>query len=367
MSLHIKENERVGIIGHNGAGKTTLLQMIAGLAEPTSGVINVDGHVNCVMTLGVGLREELSGRENIYVDGELNGKSREETDKVIEEIIDFADIGEFIDHPVRTYSSGMKSRLAFSMIIFIEPEILIIDEALSAGDAQFVVKASAKMKDICAKGKILLVVSHSMASIVDMCDRCIWLDHGRIVMDGPPEQVTEAYLKSVREIDEQELRQKLKKRIGHEVFAAGAEISDLLFIDRAREARSIFSVGEDMNLRFVVTVNHPMTVADICLRLERTDGVKILECRASDCRFDCSKIVGTKTVEIPFVPLKLGKHTYEVTVELIGSGDAEGMRVLARRREIFRIDNSSYPYENPVCWFPANWTFEELEGSRQCN
>jgi lipopolysaccharide transport system ATP-binding protein len=212
VSLTIKQGERVGIIGHNGAGKTTLLQIIAGLAAPSSGSVIVQGHVNCVMTLGIGLREALSGRENIYIDGELNGKLRSEIDTVIDKIIEFADLGKFIDLPVRTYSSGMKARLAFSMIVFIEPEILIIDEALSAGDAKFSAKASTKMKELCAKGDILIIVSHSMAAIVEMCDRCLWLDHGRLVMDDIPEKVTKAYVDAVRKTEEEKIRTRFQQR-----------------------------------------------------------------------------------------------------------------------------------------------------------
>lgn len=366
VSMRFEEGERVGIIGHNGAGKTTLLQMIAGLAEPSSGTIDVEGHVNCVMTLGVGLREELSGRENIYIDGELNGKIRRETDKVIDAIVAFADLGEFIDYPVRTYSSGMKARLAFAMIIFIEPEILIIDEALSAGDTRFVAKASAKMKEICNKGKILIVVSHSMGAIVDMCNRCIWMDHGKVVMDGPPQLVTEAYLKAVIAADELVMKQKFKKRIGVESYVNGLEILGLSFIDSAKTPRSIFTVGENMNVRIGITVTPPAEITDIRLCIERTDGVKVVDCLASEYGFDCSTINGIRSVEIPFEPLLLGKNTYEVTAELISNGKGGTPFVAARCREIFRIDNPLYSYENPVCWSPATWTFEEQGSKLPC-
>ena len=179
VSLKIEKGERVGIIGTNGAGKTTMLSIIAGLLEKTSGEIDVEGHVDCIMSLGTSIREDATGRMNIYIDGEVNGKSKEEIDEIIDEIINFSELGTAIDQPVRTYSTGMKSRLAFSMIIYLKPEILIIDEALSAGDTQFGIKASKMMKKICSQGKILILVSHSMNAIKDMCDRCIWMDHGK--------------------------------------------------------------------------------------------------------------------------------------------------------------------------------------------
>ena len=314
-----------------------------------------------VQTCALPICEELSGRENIYIDGELNGKQREETAGLIEQIIAFADIGEFIDYPVRTYSSGMKARLAFAMIIFIEPEILIIDEALSAGDARFVVKASAKMKEICDKGKILLVVSHSMQSIIDMCDRCIWMDHGRVVMDGPPNQVTAAYLEAVRTADELALKQKLKKRIGRDSFVCGFAIEDIELLDDDSNCRTILSVGENFRLRLKLNVTAPADVGDIRLHIERTDGVVLIDNLASLCGASILALCAAPMIDIPLGHLSLGKNTYEVTAELLGQMDNSGETppVLARCREIFRIDNAEYPYENPVCWHAAEWSFEE--------
>jgi lipopolysaccharide transport system ATP-binding protein len=134
VTFTLREGERLGIVGRNGAGKSTLLHMIAGISNSSSGRILINGKVTSIMTLGVGLRDDLSGRENIYVDGEIQGKSRSEVNEVIDQVIDFAELGKFIDYPVRTYSTGMKARLAFAMISHIDPEILIIDEALSVGD-----------------------------------------------------------------------------------------------------------------------------------------------------------------------------------------------------------------------------------------
>jgi len=274
VSLEITEGERVGIIGRNGAGKTTLLQMISGLAVPTSGIIEVKGHVNCVMTLGVGLREDLNGRENIYIDGEVNGKSKGEIGRIIDDIISFADIGEFIDYPVKTYSTGMKARLAFALIVFIEPEILIIDEALSAGDAQFSIKASAKMKEICSKGKILILVSHSMDSIVSMCNRCIWMDQGKIVMDGDPEIVTKAYVSAVRKEEERKLKSRLQDN--SKILVQGHEITHLEFVDKEGISRKIYNVGEEMTIKFGVKCEQIINKPDFKISIERNDGILLL-------------------------------------------------------------------------------------------
>ncbi len=206
ISFVLTSGETIGMIGRNGAGKSTLLSILAGISKPTHGKLNICGKVTAVMTLGVGLREDLTGKENIYLDGQLQGKSYEEINAVIDEIIEFSELNEFIEKPVKTYSTGMKSRLAFSMLVGIEPEILIIDEALSAGDAFFAEKASKKIREICKKGKIVIIVSHSMAAIESMCTRCIWLERGRVCMDGVPTLVTKSYLESIQE---EEQRQEL--------------------------------------------------------------------------------------------------------------------------------------------------------------
>ncbi|MGY3444257.1 ABC transporter ATP-binding protein [Bradyrhizobium sp. USDA 4473] len=213
ISFEVAEGERVGIIGRNGAGKTTLLSIIAGLTEPTSGSVEVDGDLHAMLTVGAVLREDMSGRDNIFLDAAVHGRSRQQIDQVADEIIAFAELGEFIDRPVRTYSSGMKARLAFSMGAFINPDILVIDETLSVGDAFFAAKATRRMQEVAASGRIVIVVSHGLGSIVEMCSRCLWLDGGRLVMDGSPQVVTKAYEAAVREADEAELMRKFEGRL----------------------------------------------------------------------------------------------------------------------------------------------------------
>ncbi len=198
VSFELKSGDRVGIIGQNGAGKSTLLNMIAGISRISGGELSVQGKVTAVMTLGIGLREQLSGRENIVIDGMLQGLTKEEVTAKADSIIEFSELGEFIDRPVRTYSTGMKSRLAFAMLTLIDPEILIIDEALSAGDAFFARKASLKIKELCNRGSIVILVSHGMETIAEMCDRCIWLEKGKVKQDGPCAPVIKDYLESVR-------------------------------------------------------------------------------------------------------------------------------------------------------------------------
>ena len=276
VSLEIIEGERVGIIGRNGAGKSTLLHLIAGIAKPTSGSIDVIGKVTAVMTLGIGLREEATGRENIYLDGEVQGVARSHIDAALDDIISFADLGKFIDYPVRTYSTGMKARLAFSMITHLEPEILIIDEALSAGDAAFAAKATRRIKELCKRGKIVIVVSHGMGTIIDICNRCLWMDTGRIEMDGKPVDVTQAYVEAVREADEKDLLEKFGRDIGCRSLLAGWTLCapEILIQDQTRQ---ILPVGSDAIFSFRGAKPPETSNSSLVVEIVRLDGVVLFK------------------------------------------------------------------------------------------
>lgn len=212
VTITIEEGERVGVVGHNGAGKSTLLQIIAGLIEPSSGTVLISGNVSAIMTMGMSLRLEATGRENIFLDGELSGRTEAESEALVDGIIEFTELEEFFDMPVRTYSSGMRARLAFSLAVSVEPEILIIDEVLSVGDAKFNVKAQKRITELTDAGKIVIVVSHGLAGLRDTCSRCLWLDDGKLVMDGEPELVTVAYEESVARADERDLARQFESK-----------------------------------------------------------------------------------------------------------------------------------------------------------
>lgn len=192
VSLNVKRGETVGIIGKNGSGKSTLLKMITGVLTPSSGNIKVNGNVSALLELGAGFNGDLSGLENIYLNGTLLGFSKEYVDKSIEAILDFADIGEFIHQPVKTYSSGMFVRLAFAIAININPEILIVDEALSVGDMRFQQKCYRKIREIKKTGTVLFV-SHDTGVLASFCDRIIWMDGGRIFKEGRPDKILDEY------------------------------------------------------------------------------------------------------------------------------------------------------------------------------
>jgi ABC-type polysaccharide/polyol phosphate transport system ATPase subunit len=193
VSFDLAQGSILGIVGHNGAGKSTLMRAIAGIMPPTEGRIEVRGRVSTLLALGVGFNAQLSGKENVLLGGLAAGLSREQVAERYDEITEFAELGDFMEMPMKTYSSGMFSRLAFSVAVHMEPDILLVDEALSAGDASFRHKANAKMQELLSQARTMIMVSHALGTIKDLCNEAIWLDHGSMMMHGTPEEVVDAY------------------------------------------------------------------------------------------------------------------------------------------------------------------------------
>ena len=196
VSFTIRPGEAVGVIGKNGAGKSTMLKIITGVTFPTGGQVEVHGRVGALLELTAGFASEMTGRENIYLKGCILGLSQQEVARLEEEIVSFAELGEYIDQPVRTYSSGMKMRLGFAINISIQPEILVVDEALSVGDAAFREKCNQKILELVSKGVTVLYVSHSMKSVEALCTRVLYLVKGKLVFDGDVQTALAKYQKS---------------------------------------------------------------------------------------------------------------------------------------------------------------------------
>lgn len=203
VTFAVRRGETVGIIGRNGSGKSTLLQMICGTLTPTHGTVHVNGRIAALLELGAGFNTEFTGRENIYLSGMLYGISEREIKKRFDSIVEFADIGEFIDAPVKTYSSGMYVRLAFAIIVHMDADTLVVDEALSVGDVRFTQKCMRFLREFQARGT-LLFVSHDSGAVLSLCSRAIWLDHGRMMVDGPARDVVERYLAEQHAADRRE-------------------------------------------------------------------------------------------------------------------------------------------------------------------
>lgn len=193
ISLSIREGDKVALLGHNGAGKSTLLRALGGVYAPTHGVAKIIGEVGSLIDISLGINPEATGRENVFIRGQLLGLSKKEISAKYEEIVDFAELGHFMEMPVRTYSSGMHLRLAFAVSTVVRPEILLMDEWLSVGDADFQHKAEARLVEMISETKILVIATHSRALVESVCNRAIWLEHGQIKMDGQVGDVSKAY------------------------------------------------------------------------------------------------------------------------------------------------------------------------------
>ncbi|KTD61994.1 ABC transporter ATP-binding protein [Legionella spiritensis] len=352
INLTLQSGETVGIIGRNGAGKSTLLSIIAGIASQTHGKVNIIGKVTAVMTLGIGLREDLTGRENIYLDGEIQGKSREEMNSVIDRIIAFSELDDFIDKPIKTYSTGMKSRLAFSMLVEIEPEILIIDEALSAGDVFFANKATKKIREICKKGKIVILVSHSMGTIESMCTRCLWMEKGEIIMDDAPDKVTKAYLQKIREEDEQaEIKQyqlatcDTLEQAGYKIINAELKLSGSDYAQNLFYTKDSFVM--DITIQQVLPSNARLTVI-----IERIDGLTLHHQDYELQTLSATKESETFILQLALESLVFNKGYYQLKLQV-----CENDAITSRFSRFFEIRNNHIPSGGfPLLDYPAQIT-----------
>ena len=196
VSFHVKRGEVIGLIGSNGAGKSTLLKVVSGVMKPTKGKVTVNGAISPMIELGAGFDQELTARENIYLNGAILGYSKEFLDSKFNEIVDFSELKDFLDVPINNFSSGMVAKLAFSIATVVNPEILIVDEILSVGDIKFQEKSKNKMMEMIKGGTTVLYVSHSLESIKELCDRVVWIEHGKVIKVGPAKKMIQEYYKA---------------------------------------------------------------------------------------------------------------------------------------------------------------------------
>jgi lipopolysaccharide transport system ATP-binding protein len=256
INFRVEPGEAVGIIGVNGAGKSTLLKLITGTAQPTTGNVEISGRVAAMLELGMGFHPDFTGRQNVFMAGQLLGLNVEEITALMPEIEAFAEIGEYIDQPVRVYSSGMQMRLAFSVATARRPDVLIVDEALSVGDAYFQHKSFDRIRAFRKAGTTLLIVSHDKHAIQSICDRAILLNSGKLALEGEPEAVMDYYNAMLAERGNQTVRQeKLEDDTTRTISGTGeATVVDVALLDEKRERVEVVNVGQRVTLRVVVEV-----------------------------------------------------------------------------------------------------------------
>ena len=247
LNFTVDEGEVVGIIGRNGAGKSTLLKILSKITYPTSGRIHVRGRVASLIEVGTGFHDELTGRENIYLNGSILGMRKREIDQRLDQIIDFAGVEKFVDTPIKRYSSGMRLRLGFAVAAHMEPDVLFVDEVLAVGDADFQKKCLTAMDDLRSGGRTVLFVSHNMAAIENLCPRTIWIDAGRLRQDGPTDEVIAAYLATFSEA--QRAGYDLEKTEGRGGDGS-VRFTRVDFLDAEGNPTAVFRCGEPLRARF---------------------------------------------------------------------------------------------------------------------
>jgi lipopolysaccharide transport system ATP-binding protein len=281
VSFDVYPGEVIGIIGRNGAGKSTLLKIISLITEPTAGEIRIRGRVGCLLEVGTGFHPELTGRENIFLNGAILGMTRSEIKRKFDEIINFAEVDKFVDTPVKRYSSGMYVRLAFAVAAHLEPEILLVDEVLAVGDAQFQKKCLEKMGSIVKQERTVLFVSHNMQAIQSICQTVYQIEKGKIVSKGEPSAVVSQYLSNLSELQ--------NERIWTEENAPGNDMTKLLRLNISSDdniTKSVFSSKDNLNVYFELKVDIMNSALCVGFDLMTPDGTIILRSYQNDTQYD---------------------------------------------------------------------------------
>ncbi len=304
VSFSVPKGATYGVMGRNGSGKSTALKLVAGITKPTSGSVHVEGRISALIELGAGFHPEISGRENVFINGIMLGLTRREIQERFDEIVDFAELQEFIDAPVKTYSSGMYMRLGFAVAIHVNPDVLLVDEVLAVGDEGFTHKCLDKFAEFRRRGKTVLLVTHSLNLVERFCDEALWLDAGRALSHGDPKRVVGAYLTKVEEGEAQLLAETTAKAVedagrdgvegrdgqqGHErpadptsnMYQATegrwgsreVEITDVAFLDAGGQPSFVFHSGDQMSIRLKVRAAHPIEDFVFGIGLFNADGV----------------------------------------------------------------------------------------------
>lgn len=339
ISFSVKKGEAIGLVGKNGCGKSTTLKLLTKIIYPDKGSIEMAGRVSSLIELGAGFHPDMTGRENIYTNAAIFGLKRKEIDARLDSIIAFSELGEFIDNPVRTYSSGMYMRLAFSVAINVDADILLIDEILAVGDANFQAKCFNKLREIKAKGTTIVIVSHSLGQIEQICDRSLWIRDGRLVMEGTPKDVHLEYLdymnqermeqvekeriiqetKAAKErIQQEEAEAELKRRAASKRYGSKeAVFTDIKLLGADGNEQATFKTGESMLLDLNYHVDKKISDCVFGFGIFRSDG---LWCYGTNTRidhldnFDIEKD-GSYKVAIDNVMLIPGEYWIDITIE----------------------------------------------------
>ena len=329
VSVDIRHGETFAFLGRNGSGKSTLLKVIARIYRADGGAVAVDGKLSALLELGAGFHPELSGRENVYLNGSILGLSKKELDRRFDDIVDFAELGQFIDMPVKNYSSGMYVRLGFSVAINVDPDVLVVDEVLAVGDELFQRKCNAMFADMRKQGKTIVLVTHSLAAVRSMCDRAMWLDRGRCKAIGPAGDVIDEYLAGMEPDAAVEAGGGVRWGTGE------ARITDVLLLDRADAPTHVVRSGEPLSIQVSWEADEAVPEPVFSIVLYTAEGIVLSVPNTKDAGVVPPSINGHGTATFAIDELPLLPNSYEVSVALT---DRSAATHISNRHRVARFD-----------------------------
>ena len=364
ISFEVGRGEAFGVIGRNGSGKSTLLKLISGILKPTSGEVVVDGRVSALIELGAGFHPEISGRENIYINGIMLGLSRREIDERFERIVQFAAIGPYLDQPVKTYSSGMYVRLGFAVAVHVDPDILLIDEVLAVGDEEFSQKCVAKIQEMKFRGVTLLVVTHQLDLVRNLCDRALWLDQQEMAALGDPIRVVDEYLQNVSGVvhaaepvdetgDDAETENELQEE---ERWGSGELLlRRVALVDAAGRELVAIGAGTAVTVEMDITVREPQSDFVFGVGLFHADGTLVYGTNTDIEGFLSTRIEkdGRVRFVIPALHLVAGNYRVDAAVH------TRNGRAFDYRRGVIRFVVGARVHDTGVYRPPHEWIFDE--------
>lgn len=358
VSFDVQPGEVVGIVGRNGAGKSTLLKVLSRIVEPTAGRVEVRGRMGSLLEVGTGFHPELSGRENIFLNGSILGMSRREIERKFDEIVAFSEIERFLDTPVKRYSSGMYVRLAFAVAAHLEPEILVVDEVLAVGDAQFQRKCLGKMRDVSSHGRTVLFVSHNMTAVKALCTRCVCLAGGKVIADGDPDSAIRRHLADLSDASaaNQDLRDHPRRRPGCSTIMTGVRITD-----SQGQIASVLGMRGGLSIH-VALATPPKPIRPVLgvVVKDRYGGAIFGNNNRVVPGYEFESLEGPSTIAIHFPQCPLMPGEYSVDLFLGNEhedfdviDDAIGFEIMPE--DVFGSGKLPPPVSGPV-WLPTTWT-----------
>lgn len=342
VDLEIEEGETVGVIGQNGAGKSTLLKLVCGVTQPSSGSIAVNGKIASILELGTGFHPEFSGRDNAALNAAIIGLSPAEISERLPEILEFSELGDFLERPVKTYSSGMYMRLAFSVAVNVDPDILVIDEALAVGDGHFQKKCVDKIREFQQRGKTILFCSHALYFVSTLCERTIWLNDGKVALEGKTLDVVHAYEEFLMEQNRTSPSKRSSKPQDEVETVSPVRITDVELLDTSERPASVFETGDELIYRIRIESDDPELPVHVLAGFDRS--ADEMQCFAVGTNFDEREpLVGSSRYELDLriEDLPLVRGDYDIALFV---GDEHGIHIYDRRdlRPAFSVAGEIY-------------------------